>query len=197
MMFQTLTCRVEGLTWEIWGPGGWFCGGAGSSCRPRCPWTSRPGGRGWFCVRLSTPRTAGLEHSTPSGCSNKEPGCTLPCRRRRADEKMIAGWSRYRVDVVSLRTWTWWCLGAWACEGVWSRFLWCPALSWRPRPRRGTCRGRRPPAPRSPPTAGPRSPQKESPSTLDADQHGNKEQISNSCGHWNKVCEVGGLRDTR
>lgn len=70
--------RALSLTLETWGLGGWFCGGVSSSCRQRCPWTSRPGGKGWSCGPLSAPRTAGPEHSTPSRCRNMEPGCTRP-----------------------------------------------------------------------------------------------------------------------
>lgn len=70
--------QLRWLTWGTWGLGGWFCGDVGSSCHPRCPWTSQPGGRGWFYGLPSAPHTVGLGRNIPSGYSNKEPGCTRP-----------------------------------------------------------------------------------------------------------------------
>ncbi len=175
-------CWACQLTWGTWGLDGWFYGGGGSSCHLRCPWTSRPGGRGWFYGPPSAPHTVGLEHSIPSRYSSKEPECTRPWKEAQQSYSSTGGKERYQsviyakkwyvtlLDIMSSLTWKWWCWGAWVCEGVWSLSLWCHALSLQPRPLRGTCRGRRPPAPRCPPTAGPRSPQKEPPRTLNADQ---------------------------
>lgn len=81
-------CCVRWLTWGTWGPDGWFCGGGGSSCHLRCPWTIQPGGRGWFYGPPSAPHTVGPGHSIPSRYSNKEPGCTRPWKEaRQSDNK--------------------------------------------------------------------------------------------------------------
>lgn len=170
------------LTLEIWGLGGWFCGGVSSSCRLRCPWTSQPGGRGWFYGLLSAPHTAGLERSTPSGYNNTEPGCThLWKEEGHSDSKEKGRTIRGRwlkgCHSDSFLTWKWWYLGAWVCAGVWSRSLWCPALSLQPLLLRAASQGRRPPAPRCPPTAGQKFPQKESPRTLNTNQRKSKLRI--------------------
>lgn len=64
----------------------------------------------------------------------------------------------------------WWCLGAWVFEGVWSPSPWCPGLSSQPLLLRATFQGRRPPAPRCPPTEGQKFLQKEPPRTLNSEK---------------------------
>lgn len=69
---------IEWLTWGTWGLCGWSCGGVGSSCLRRCPWTSPPAGKGWSSGQLSAPHRAVPGRSTPWWCSSMELECRCP-----------------------------------------------------------------------------------------------------------------------